>query len=1123
MTPPRLLAILLALAGATGVLFLLLRPEPAPDGAGVALPEGEAVVPVDRAQPQPGPVRGGDPLAGAAPEAAPARTALAEGSSAGARPLRVTLATPEGAPADPELAVVVVPAELLGGDEPGVLLERLRAEGDPAAGFARAPVGADGVAELPLPAGLREPRLLVDGRFLFLREAHAVDGDAAEVTLEPELGGAIEVRLVTPAGEDPRGELRLVGGSWGGGGGGWRTREQPVLGGGAHEFRGVDPELTWTLMPTLDEHHAELRMGVEVAAGRALRLELEVTPGATVRGEVVDGAGAPLAGVEVTAGGGMPWMGGAGARRAETAADGSFALRGVAPGVVEVEAEREGWLDATSGELELAEGEERGGVRLVLERGLSIAGLVRGTEGEPVQGADVTVERLTRQNWGGWGGSRIRREGRAATDAAGRFAISGLQEGSYTVRASLVDELSGAAARAALEGVEAGGPEVALDLAGPVAFEGRVVDDLEQPVPAFEIELASVEQGGPEERQAYEDPEGRFRFARAGPGLWRVRVEAEGHVQTEELEHALPDGGGELVLALLRTARVEGVVVGPTGAPVAGASVRGGDGSSENGGGGWGSWGRPRGPRTESGADGRFVLEDVAPGPLTLHAQAEGWADSPTASLELAPGEARGELVLALREGGRIEGQVLTPEGDPLAGRRVTYGSNAMGFGSRGDTTSDAAGRFAFDHVTPGEWAVSAVPSFEEFSDGMRGGGQSSFVEVMGKLITETVTVADGERVEVFLGGEPRQPVRIHGTVTRAGEPLPGAQVYAVSESSAVFEGMKTARADAGGAYELVLDRPGPHTISANSGDVGVERVVDVPRQDELRVDLAIPLGRIEGRVLEPDGSPAAGVRLSLSREDGLGRVRWAGGQRTAGEDGRYAFEDLEAGTYTVRANVAGWGGSANDRFGAAVQSGIAVGEDLTTRGVDFELQAAGAVEGLVVGADGAPVRGASLYFRDTQGRLVTSFSTVLSDAAGRFEKTGLAPGDYTVSARTESQAAGDEAAVRVTAGETAEVRVVVATAAVLLVTLEDEGGQARRARVEVLDADGRDVASLVTMEALRALINEGRSSEEQRVGPIPPGRYTVRATLADGRSASRRVRVRDRNPEQRVVLKLED
>ena len=100
---------------------------------------------------------------------------------------------------------------------------------------------------------------------------------------------------------------------------------------------------------------------------------------------------------------------------------------------------------------------------------------------------------------------------------------------------------------------------------------------------------------------------------------------------------------------------------------------------------------------------------------------------------------------------------------------------------------------------------------------------------------------------------------------------------------------------------------------------------------------------------------------------------------------------------------------------------------------------------------------------------------------------------------------------------------VVVATAAVLLVTLEDEGGQARRARVEVLDADGRDVASLVTMEALRALINEGRSSEEQRVGPIPPGRYTVRATLADGRSASRRVRVRDRNPEQRVVLKLED
>ena len=47
-------------------------------------------------------------------------------------------------------------------------------------------------------------------------------------------------------------------------------------------------------------------------------------------------------------------------------------------------------------------------------------------------------------------------------------------------------------------------------------------------------------------------------------------------------------------------------------------------------------------------------------------------------------------------------------------------------------------------------------------------------------------------------------------------------------------------------------------------------------------------------------------------------------------------------------------------------------------------------------------------------------------------------------------------------------------------------------------------------------------SSGRHDHGPIPPGRYTIRAVLADGRSDERKVRLRSRDTEKKVVLKLD-
>ena len=1059
------------------------------------------------------------PLAPASLAGSEEQREVVETSLAGeTRSLAVTVDLPPEAPSDAELAVLAVASAEAPEEADALVLQRLRATPDSI--VARSLVEPDGSARLDVPEGL-DVRLLLDGRFLFLEEPVSATAQDDSVGLRARLGACLVVRVDGSQG-DLDGSLALAGGSFGGGrAGGWQRLEQTAERGATLEFRALDTRLTWSLMPSFAEHQAEPRLGLALEAGERRELQLEVSPGATLSGEVRDEAGAPLAGVEVrTAASAMSWMGGGSTRSAITDAEGRFTLLAVEPGDQQLEAELDGWRDYRGPTFTAADGEHVKGLRLVLDRGEAIRGVVRWPDGTPAADAVVSAESLQRSGFGNWGGVRVQRAGETRSAADGSFALGGLESGSYTVRASLdrsSDPEASAVWRAAEESVATATSGLLLQLEGPVSFRGRVLDDRGEPVQAFTLRVESTEQGGPRERQSYTAPEGSYVFARVGPGEWEVEVEAEGYTHPEPAKLVLSAEGTELDLSLERTVGLAGIVLDGDGAPLAGATVRADDGSSTSN-----PWMGPGGETTETDAEGHFHFDELSAGTLTVSASADAWADSAPQTFQLTPGSTYEDARLQLRVGGRIEGAVLTPEGDPISSQRVTWGSNAMGFGAQGETTTDSAGRFAFEHVTPGDWAVSAAPSMEEMGSRMRGRRDASaFTEIMGQLVTKTVTVVDGRLTEVFLGGEPRRPVRIFGAVTLAGEPVVGANVVAVSESSAVFEGMKSAPSAEDGSFELVVDRPGPHTISAQADNLGVAVSILVPSKDEVRVDLAIPLGRIEGIVRKPGGSPASGVRLTIQREDGLGRMRWGGDQAVSREDGSYALEALEAGRYTVRANAASWGGRANSDWGTAVRSGIEVGVDETRAGVDFRLETAGSVEGLVLRSDGVPLSGASLFFRDVEGRMVSSVSSTTTNAAGEFRYEGLAPGEYSVSVRAEAYASSEVTRLRVAADETTEVRVEVEAATTLVVSVEEEDGAAMRARFEVFDEDGKEVGTLMTVDALRSMFNQGGSALEQKIGPLPAGRYTVRATLSDGQTSEKRVLLRGRPGEKQVRLKL--
>jgi hypothetical protein len=395
---------------------------------------------------------------------------------------------------------------------------------------------------------------------------------------------------------------------------------------------------------------------------------------------------------------------------------------------------------------------------------------------------------------------------------------------------------------------------------------------------------------------------------------------------------------------------------------------------------------------------------------------------------------------------------------------------------------------------------------------------------MVSEMRTASVEVADGGTAHVVLGSKPKRPVRVHGRVTEAGAALAEKQVFAFAEGGALLAGMKRARTDADGRYELVLDRPGDYVfgvgLRAGMEGTGTPFYVEVPEEDEFRQDLALPLGRISGVVLGPDG-PAADVPIRLVSSTGsigLDDLSETHSTDTA-DDGAFGFDHLAPGTFALHVASDLDDGSPGERYGQLVVDGIDVGHDRAVEGLVVRLSTPGKLAGVVRDATGAPVGGVSVFVRDSAGRAISASSCV-SDAAGRFTYSGITPGPVTASARSRTLVGPESAPVEVHAGATSQVELLVGPGTYLLVELLD-GARSVRARLRVVDEAGRRVDDLFGMEELVTVLAEGFSSRERRIGPLAPGKYTLVATSLDGKDAKKSVLVEPGQEERSVKLRL--
>jgi len=947
------------------------------------------------------------------------------------------------------------------------------------------PAPAPGAATAVAPVDAREEQQeLVSAT----REDIPASAPSSEARTDPQPTGGIEVRVHAPGDAEPEGRILLhhqesLGRSTHFD----RPRGKQRLEHGRAVFDAVEPGRGYRL-----SYDGDVFVGssdvLEVVAAATREVELELRPGVVLVGNVRDEDGAPLEGVHVEATlQDRDVVRPLDERGAMTRADGRFQLGALPAGDFTLTGELDGYAVASLPLGELEEGATRTDLELVLTRGGSIAGRVLWPDGTPAQAA---IELWPASEFIDWDSGPRDASGESGSD--GRFRITGLSPALYTVRARTQrseDEADEGATptivlrrkwttwTAERERVKLGTESLVLELEMGHTLSGRVRDDLGAAVDDFALSAHRVNAfhwDDPGRPSSFHDAGGAFELTGLEPGEWGIRAGAAGHASSEEMLVTIP-AAEPIELFVPREARVQGVVLDAPGQPREGVEVRVATVRE----------GRPL-QRFEdelhdtTDAAGVFELVRLRPGRLAIAAFSPTGAPSERRELELAPGEELTDVVLRLRAGARLTGEVLGLDGRPQAELEV----GLDGDGAFASCTTDRAGRFEAEGLAPGPLEVVA--------------------EIAGGLeLHARVELRDGETTHVQLA-PPRTTVRVHGHVTVDGQPLPNADVFAdpVVDDGGGAQSAAT-ETDAEGAYALTLPGSGRYSLLVHSGPVAelsFRAVLDVPEVAELAFDVAIPIGRISGRVRDRSGAPLAGIWVQSEPERHEGGSH-GGARSQTDEDGRYELR-VPAGMHGVSAGGdMGWGSPDTRRFVAQRVSGLTIAAGAHLRDVDFVLADGGTLTGHVR-ANGTGAAYARIWTLDAAGARPLGWS----DEDGSFRIEGVEPGERWIAVTNESMASRSATRVVVTVGGNESLELALEPATAVHVRVLDAGGRPVGCEIELLD------------DANRRPPFEPVANGEALVAPLPPGRYIVRAHREE-KLAERRFEVGAGEPSFELVL----
>ncbi len=626
-------------------------------------------------------------------------------------------------------------------------------------------------------------------------------------------------------------------------------------------------------------------------------------------------------------------------------------------------------------------------VRIVLRPGgVELSGVVSDVHGGPVEGAWVSVEN---RSDGALGGT-------AQTDDAGVFSLW-VVEGPVSLAAGA----EGYAASFALAIAPA--KDVHVELGAESVLAGIVVDEAGEPAAGVTVAALLVPQAeryANRGRVAVSDADGRWEIRglqpnqyvvdAGGPRSWGRALEFVDLGIAERIDGIRIEmvGGADIVGRIFDEATGEGCTEG--------YAVTDDDAQS-----------RDRGGLVHG--DGLVEIESLSGGVIyEVTVSCVGYAIRKF-EVDLRDGSAAPQEWPLVR-GSELVVRVFDDVGTPLPDWTVEVAE-------LGEKPTDAEGAAVFTGVTPGTHRVVArgpghPPILDENVDV---GAERSVVELraaLGVPVTGTVVSSDGQPLAGALVALQRPTAA--GTLALSDdlhslELLSGAGPYhAVTNAAGEFRHASVAEGEYGvwvvpADASVAVQRPGtmPSGFAARVTGEPLRKVEVSDRAIILGLELG-KLRSISGFVRDDDGDVVMDARVYAVREhEGEGPAP-RGRPRLTDAHGRYAFDDLPAGTYSLTAYRHGGG--------VVRREGVAAG----ARAVGLVFPQVGRISGRVRLADGSAVEGYVLFVEGGPQGDRPGFPA--ASKGGRFVASGLEAGRYAL--KVHASEGDGEAIVELGAGE---------------------------------------------------------------------------------------------------------
>lgn len=673
---------------------------------------------------------------------------------------------------------------------------------------------------------------------------------------------------------------------------------------------------------------------------------------------------------------------------------GGFVLSGPLGSRMRIATRATGYLAPRSWVAELVD-DGRPGPTLALSPAAGIAGRVVDPAGNGIPEARVSVELKPPSS-----GMMVIRIGggdmplaSTVTDERGRFRLTPVDpDNAYLVQVEAEGYADGRVEVAGLEPRRVK-DDVRIELAPGVSAVGRVTDEDGAALSDATVTLTAAPEaggsggmhrrmimagGGDEDGpQAITGDDGSFRFDGLQAGTFDLEARRSGYAPAKARGLIVDEGDEPTDLGAVEMqigARVEGVVLDLDGYPVEGANVTA---APAQGGGMAMMMGLPGAggePDAVTGADGWFAVEDLEPGtPVNVTVHRTGFVKRTENGVDVPLAE---PLTIKLDPSSEVSGIVLDSEGEPIPRASVTLTRTMTGGGGgrmislqmQEESSADDDGRFRFEDVEPGKISLSA--SATGWQEANRDG----------------IEVPKGEDVT---GIElPLQPGAILvGRVTAPdGRGAVGASVREVGGDGRPFGMPQGAPTDGEGYYRLEGLAPEALSIEVTHESY-VRTVKDIDAEPGINhLDFEFEGGQeVGGTVVDTSGGVVVGASVQLMP---AGR-RWGGPDTTTGGDGRFRFEGVADGDYTLRVGA--------DGFAPYIGPDPVKIEGQPRLDLQVAMQAGAAITGRLSGLQPDELGRVEIDAMHQEGH---GWGNGGSDAEGHYRIEGLAPGPYRVVAR---------------------------------------------------------------------------------------------------------------------------